>query len=268
MTTYGKTPSPWRSFTLIELLVVVAIIAVLISVLLPALQSAREAARKASCASQQRQLFVSDAFYAEDNKQWGIISGYYSQPHALYYPAQWKGYFQNYEQLFVCPATSPAAGGTYTPGLDYGTIFATYNMMFATGIYYYNTTDYQMFGGWYCSSWWVQTEYYTNPSPNRDWCTGRFIRSQGQHPSLPSPGNGYWFAWFGMPDQQIAVTDLYDPVNEWTWSSWLASNNAHHVPNNHFGLQGENVTMMDGHTEWRTRAQTLLHKYYWSAVYW
>ena len=66
---------------------------------------------------------------------------------------------------------------------------------------------------------------------------------------------------------QVALTDLFDPTNLYVTSSWLASTNGYHVPNNHYGEHGENVTMMDGHTEWRMDTMTT-HKYNWASVYW
>ncbi len=53
-------------FTLIELLVVVAIIAVLVALLLPAIQAARSQARALVCMSNERQLGVAFAGYAQD----------------------------------------------------------------------------------------------------------------------------------------------------------------------------------------------------------
>jgi prepilin-type N-terminal cleavage/methylation domain-containing protein len=53
-------------FTLVELLVVIAIIGLLISILLPSLSGARERGRRVVCLSNQRQLFLSITYYAED----------------------------------------------------------------------------------------------------------------------------------------------------------------------------------------------------------
>jgi prepilin-type N-terminal cleavage/methylation domain-containing protein/prepilin-type processing-associated H-X9-DG protein len=56
-----------QGFTLIELLVVIALIALLMGVLMPALRKAREAARMVSCASNQRQVIMALAAYAQNN---------------------------------------------------------------------------------------------------------------------------------------------------------------------------------------------------------
>ena len=55
-----------RSFTLIELLVVIAIIAILAAILMPALSAARERSRSATCISNQKNVMMAVAGYAED----------------------------------------------------------------------------------------------------------------------------------------------------------------------------------------------------------
>lgn len=66
-----------KAFTLIELLVVISIIALLIAILLPALSAARESARRIQCASNLKQLGISNAVYTDLNQGW-IVPAFYA----------------------------------------------------------------------------------------------------------------------------------------------------------------------------------------------
>jgi prepilin-type N-terminal cleavage/methylation domain-containing protein/prepilin-type processing-associated H-X9-DG protein len=69
-----------HAFTLVELLVVIGIIALLISMLLPALNKARDSGRTVACLSNLRQLGMSLANYAADNKGYAYPMKYNDVP--------------------------------------------------------------------------------------------------------------------------------------------------------------------------------------------
>ncbi len=95
-----------HAFTLIELLVVISIIALLISILLPALQSARSAGRTVKCLSNQRQIGLGMAMYANNYSDQLIPSGITVQANSNYYNIHWATLLHMGEYLQVPLDTS------------------------------------------------------------------------------------------------------------------------------------------------------------------
>ena len=81
-----NTKNKPEGFTLIELLVVIAIIAILAGLLLPALARSKGKARQTVCMSNQKQLGLSTAMYAEDFDGRFPIS---TTPHSVQNHAKW-----------------------------------------------------------------------------------------------------------------------------------------------------------------------------------
>ncbi len=229
-------------FTLIELLVVVAIIGILASLLLPALSSARARAMAANCASQQKQIFLAQSNYADDNEEFGILGPYPAQPHAMYGAQVWWDYLTEPTRMLKCPGTAGGVEDRYKIGVSYnatsGFHLTSYFFPFATGNYYQVNAYYQL-GGWYCITNRTPSDANRtrrNCAANRRWL-GSWQKTYSLHPTY-----GVYYAWFNEPNEVGAVTDAYDADDGIWTSSWLGKpgNNGQNI-NNHASLDGENV---------------------------
>lgn len=106
----SRTDTQSRAFTLIELLVVIAVIAILTALLFPVFAKVREKARQATCASNQRQLGIAFAQYAQDNDERmpGLTDG---RPGANA-AGGWM-FFSVFGDNIIAPVFDPSRGALY-----------------------------------------------------------------------------------------------------------------------------------------------------------
>ena len=103
-----------RGFTLIELLVVIAVIAILAAILFPVFARARAKARQASCLSNEKQIALVFAMYADDHDEM-LPPGVYKK--AGTYVA-WEEHVMPYmknAQVLICPEAKERAYGQSYP---------------------------------------------------------------------------------------------------------------------------------------------------------
>jgi prepilin-type N-terminal cleavage/methylation domain-containing protein len=241
-------PGTGKGFTLVELLVVIGIISVLIAMLLPALNKARQQAKVVACGSQERQIAMALLMYAQDNKGW-FPRVYWGGPQTL--PDESAGGTWNKPasiRPYIVSATlirCPAAGDSVREG--YGGRYGNPNYYF--GSYWILGGHGDRMLGSSLRSWFGWNMYHNStasgtwrsPIPREGWA-GRTVIDTN------TPDNAQRTQYIDTADKQPMVVDCFDPVTK-LWGGYGTGGNI--MPNNHFGMLGENIAFTDGHVEWR-----------------
>jgi len=144
------------------------------------------------------------------------------------------------------------ANTAYAPGKVTSTAaYTSYFIQFGLGSHTCapDPTEYACFYGWHAYWQPLETNGLRAPCPKVDfldrWLPGsRYSTALGTYIPLPDEMRDYRYR-VAAPCDSAAVMDTYWPTKDFVQFYGA------YGPHNHYGEEGKNVTLMDGHTEWR-----------------